>query len=85
MRDEIRCRYATIFIKCAVGATDLPSSGRGWPVGPGDGQLFVRKNSSIQTAGEARALHGVSHSPCVPVVLELLFACTSADYNMIVA
>jgi hypothetical protein len=37
------------FYKCAGGATCLPSSGgdlpvdgRRWPVGPGDGLLFVR-------------------------------------------
>ena len=33
------------------------------------------------SGGEARALHGVSHSPRVVSLLRLLFACTSADYN----
>ena len=33
-------------------ATVLPSSGRGWPVGPGDGLLFARK-SLLQHAGKA--------------------------------
>ena len=33
--------------------------------------------------GEAQALHGDSHSPRVVSLLRLLFACTSADYNII--
>ena len=43
MGDELHVSLHDNFYKCGGAATALPSSGRGWPAGPGDGLLFVRR------------------------------------------
>ena len=48
-------------------------------------EIRCRYATILYYAGKAgeRALHGDSHSPRVVSLLRLLFACTSADYNII--
>ncbi len=72
MSDETQVSLRDDLMKCAEGATALPSSGRGWPVGPGDGLLYVRE-SLCRGDGEratraiiknaARSAQLLAHSP----------------------
>ena len=59
------------FIKCGAAATALPSSRRGWPVGPGDGLLFVREKF-VRISRRAGNVHDNRNQNIVPIVLQTI-------------